>query len=159
MDGFLQLLNQSLVNVSFDFRTTLNDSILIVAFARTLNLAVQISRGRVELVATDPLTTGSKTVAFTRPVTDGKWYSVALGLETGAVTAQLRPIEAAGPAGGISPPEMLSVKLGDFEPGDMLFNEVFIGGVEHRARIAGTALRYKLNPFLLRRVNDQARSS
>lgn len=71
MDGFLQLLNQSLVNVSFDFRTTLNDSILIIAFERALIIAVQINRARVEIVVNDLADT--KTLTFTRPVSDGQF--------------------------------------------------------------------------------------
>jgi hypothetical protein len=135
MDGFLQLLNQSLVNISFDFRTTLNDSLLITALEHTLIVAVQINKGRVEVVANDP--DESRTVTFTRPVSDGKWYTMALLMEGASITALLRPTDLG--FGGI--PEKQTVQLAESTPTEMRFSEVFLGGVEHRVRITGTSFR------------------
>ncbi|OWA49854.1 Protein crumbs [Hypsibius exemplaris] len=144
MDGYLQLLNQTVIHVSFDFRTTLNDSLLLVAFDRTLTLALQINAGRVELLVTDLTTNAAapKTATFTRGVSDGKWYTVALLMEINVVTALLRPTETG--LAGVAAQEKRTVMLVDFDPAEMPFGEVFIGGVEHRARIAGTAFRLNM---------------
>ena len=137
LDGYLQLLNQSLLNVAFDFRTTLNDSVLLVAFEQTLIVALQINGGRLQVLVHDPIE--PRTTTLNTNVSDGTWYAANLTFSSQLITVSVKPTDAK-----TEQTQTVKIQVADLEPDHLVFNEVFFGGIEHRLRFTGTSFRYDI---------------
>ena len=134
MDGYLQLLQFTFNNLSFDFRTTLNDSFLMAGFDATgAVLTVQINMRKLEIVVNEPGVVVDNVAVLDKMVTDGKWYRITLSPNKSTLAVSLIATDYQGTA---KPETTLMELTGVFFEG-YVFTEVFFGGLEQRARLTG----------------------
>lgn len=130
--GYLQLMSLMLKNVSFEFRTIGNNSLLMAGFSQTgIIVALQIDRCNLKVIYYHHV------LRFIKPVCDGRWHAVNISVVNGLLQISSRPVDDQ-----FTDIEYLNFNFTEISLENLVLSDIFFGGLDQQTRLLKGDMRY-----------------